>query len=80
MTTFVAGFLTAVIIFAALISVAHGVERGGAEDYFKVYYEKDPEHEYRLVVPKYGRAIRGPMAKDIYRWLTKGLKGDSNDE
>lgn len=84
MTSFVAGFLTAVLIFAALISVAHSIEQGGADDYFKVYYTRDPSRddifEYKLEVPKYGRVIGGPMAKDIYKWLTKGSKGDEKDE
>ena len=84
MTSFVAGFITAVIIFAALVSIAHSIERGGAEDYFKVYYTRDSSRddifEYKLEVPKYGRIIGGPMAKDIYRWLTKGPKGDNEDE
>ena len=80
MTGFAAGFVTAVVIFIALISIGHGLEKGGAEDYFKIYYERDDEWEWKIVVPKYGRVLKGPMAKDIYKWLTKGKKGGQDEQ
>lgn len=78
---FVYGFITAIVLSVLLIKVAHNSDEKLADDCFKLYFYKSTiTSEAKLYNPKYKTHLRGPMADDIYIWLTKGLKGDREDE
>lgn len=66
------------IVGAAMMSIvlawfaAQHNPRIDTKDKFVAYYSpKTDNDDAELYVPKYKKLISGPMAEDMYRWLTK---------
>lgn len=72
MLYFVMGFLFAVIIGVIAIVIANDAacNKNDCDDKFQLYYSKGEGMNSRLWNDEYKKVIRGPMADDIYKWLT----------
>jgi len=72
MLYFVMDFLFAVVIAVIAIVIANDAacNKNDCDDKFQLYYSKGEGMNSRLWNNKYKKVIRGPMADDIYKWLT----------
>lgn len=84
MLYFVMGFLFAAISTIMAIVIVNDTmgSKGSKNEYddkFQLYYSKGEGMNSRLWNDEYKKVIRGPMADDIYKWLT-GVKDDGEED
>lgn len=81
MLYFVMGFLFAAVVAIWAIVVANDAtcSKNDCDDKFQVYYSKGEGMNSRLWNDEYKKVIRGPMADDIYKWLT-GVKDNGEED
>lgn len=82
MIYFVMGFLFAVVVAVMAIVIANDAScsKNDCDDKFQLYYSKGEGMNSRLWNNEYKKVIRGPMADDIYKWLTGNAEKEDDDE
>lgn len=82
MLYFTMGFIFAIILGIIFVVIAHDTEcsKNQCDDKFQVYYSKGEGMNSRLWNNEYKKVIRGPMADDIYKWLTGNREFEEDGE